>query len=319
MDAHLDAASSENYKQVSMIISSDAPRLPQMHGIVVLNKPSGPTSTQCLSVLKQQGQRKIGHAGTLDPLAAGVLPILLGEATKLSTYLLHDSRKIYRGRLCLGVTTDSWDVEGTVVAEAPWDHVREEDVAKAIASWVHLTVQEIPAYSAAKFQGQPLYKLARKGQHVPRKMKEIKVFSAGMLNDSLPYVSFRVACASGAYIRSLAHSLGQRLGCGAALCALTRESSYPFDLSSAVALDELRHGLRSDHILPMMAAAPQWPRVALDSAAYAGVRNGVAVPATAGVTGRAFLCYDATPVAVGRAEVVAGRCCYVVERGLWNV
>lgn len=243
--------------------------------------------------------------------------MLLGEATKLSAYLLHDSRKVYRGRLRLGVITDSWDTEGAVVAEHNWEHISREAVAEAIDSWLALTEQEIPAYSAAKFQGQPLYKLARKGQHVPRKVKAIKVFSADMLEDGMPYVSFRVACASGAYIRSLAHSLGQRLGCGAALCALTRESSYPFDLAASVSLAELQEGLRPEHVLPLTAACPDWPLLELDAAAYAGVRNGVPVPAPQGATGRAFLCHGGVPAAIGRASA-DGRC-YEVERGLWNV
>lgn len=301
-----------------MDLFSEVPGLAQMNGIVVLCKPSGPTSAQCLTVLKRQGQRKIGHAGTLDPMASGVLPVLLGQATKLSPYLLHSGRKIYSGRIRLGVTTDSWDMDGNIVAEGTFEHIGPRQLAEAVAGWLDLTEQEVPAYSAAKFQGQPLYKLARKGQHTPRKVKPIRVFEADILDVSMPYVGFRVSCASGTYIRSLAHSLGQRLGCGAALCQLTRECSHPFTLEQSVSLEELRQGLRPEHVLSMTTAAPHWPCVSLSDEEYARVRNGVALPVERAPDGHAFLCHGDEPVAVARVVCDDGRQRYVIERGLWN-
>lgn len=295
--------------------------LTQMHGIVVLDKPSGPSSAQCLGAFKRQGQRKIGHAGTLDPMASGVLPVLLGNATKLAGWLLRGGRKIYSGQIRLGIETDTWDMTGRVVAEAVPDGVFAEDVERAVKEWAGITEQEVPAYSAAKYNGQPLYKLARKGHDTPVKTKQIVVYEACMLNFSMPFVDFRVACGSGSYIRSLAHSLGKRLGCGAALAVLRREYSHPFDISVAWQLEEIRNGLAPAHVLPLTAALPDWPRISLTPAQVALVCNGRPVRAAQGSVGDyAFLCGpDRVPLAIGRWETGRnGAPCWGIERGLWT-
>ena len=196
----------------------------QQHGILVLNKPKGLSSAQCIARIKRLGQKKIGHAGTLDPMATGVLLVLLGHATKLSGYLLEGGVKTYGGTLRLGVTTDTWDAEGSIVGETP---LGEEDLAEGsaleqaarreVAAWLEVTEQPVPPYSAAKHQGQPLYRLARAGKEVPAKVKRIHVSYADVQWVNMPDVRFRVTCSSGSYIRSLAHSLGIRLGCGAML------------------------------------------------------------------------------------------------------
>ena len=162
------------------------PTLPQLDGIVVLNKPSGLTSTRCLNILKRMGQKKIGHAGTLDPMARGVLLVLLGCATKLSSWLLGAGHKVYAGELKLGVETDTWDTEGEVFCEKSPDGVGSADVAAEIRAWTELTSQDVPPYSAAKHQGKPLYQYARKGRPAPAKVKEIKIHSADMLDFSMP-------------------------------------------------------------------------------------------------------------------------------------
>lgn len=152
-----------------------APPLPQLDGVVVLNKPSGPTSARCVAVLKRLGQKKIGHAGTLDPLASGVLLILLGQATKLSSFLMEGGGKVYRGTLRLGRTTDTWDCQGEVLAEAPWQTVRPEAVTREVESWTALREQPVPPYSAAKHEGQPLYRLARRGKTPPARVKAVQI------------------------------------------------------------------------------------------------------------------------------------------------
>ena len=200
-------------EQTSTAARKPAP-LPQLDGVLVLNKPSGPTSARCLSALKRLGQRKIGHAGTLDPMASGVLLVLLGQGTKIASHLLADGGKVYSGQLRLGLTTDTWDIQGEVLTESPWQQVTEADVRAEVAHWLTLHEQEVPAYSAAKHEGQSLYKLARKGKEVPKKVKSMEISQADVLEVELPFVRFRVACSSGTYIRSLAHSLGMRLGCG---------------------------------------------------------------------------------------------------------
>lgn len=202
----------------------------QQHGLLVVDKPRGLSSAQCTNRFKRLGQKKIGHAGTLDPMAQGVLLVLLGHATKISGYLMAGGVKAYQGTVRLGQTTDTWDADGQITAEAPWNHVTAEAVADVIAGWVGTSEQPVPPYSAAKHQGQPLYKLSREGKETPLKIKTIEISRAEVLRVELPYVTFRVICSSGTYIRSLAHSLGTRLGCGAVLTELIREYSHPFGL-----------------------------------------------------------------------------------------
>lgn len=305
------------------------PRLPQLHGVLVLNKPSGPTSARCLTALKRLGQKKIGHAGTLDPLASGVLLVLLGQATKLSSHLMAGGGKIYSGVLRLGRTTDTWDSQGQVLAEAPWEHVSGDDVRREISLWREAREQPVPPYSAAKHEGQPLYKLARKGAAAPAKVKHMEISQADTLDVSLPFVRFRVACSSGTYIRSLAHSLGMRLGCGAVLTELTREYSHPFGLDAARDLRDLTAdpALLASSLRPIAEALPHWPRVELTPEQAARVRNGIAVPCAATPSdngtaaeedGLALLLVQGEALALARREDAPGRPCWAVLRGLWN-
>ncbi|SMP51939.1 tRNA pseudouridine synthase B [Desulfonatronum zhilinae] len=210
----------------------------QAHGVLVLNKPSGPSSTQCLERIKRTlGQRKIGHAGTLDPLAQGVLLVLLGQATKIASYLT-EGRKLYQGVLRLGVETDTYDILGKVLNSIDPAEADAPRIRAAVLEWERLTEQEVPPYSAAKHQGKPLYALSRSGRDVPVKRKPIQIFQAEVLSMDLPLVRFRVECSAGTYIRSLVHSLGKRLHCGAVLEELIRERSHPFALDQA-------HGLQA--------------------------------------------------------------------------
>jgi tRNA pseudouridine55 synthase len=244
----------------------------QQHGILVIDKPGGISSAQCVGRIKRLGQKKIGHAGTLDPLATGVLLVLLGHATKLSGYLLEGGEKRYSGVLRLGIVTDTWDAEGAVLEENPLPlpiggedpasaRALEAAVRREVAAWTEAREQAVPPYSAAKHQGRPLYRLARAGQDVPAKVKSIKISHAEVQWVSLPDVRFRVTCSSGAYIRSLAHSLGMRLGCGATLTELTREYSHPFGLDAAHSLDDVlaEPERLPRRVLPLTAALPQWP------------------------------------------------------------
>lgn len=259
----------------------------QQHGILVLNKPKGLSSAQCIARIKRLGQKKIGHAGTLDPMATGVLLVLLGHATKLSGYLLEGGVKTYGGTLRLGVTTDTWDAEGSIVSETP---LGEEDLAEGsaleqaarneVAAWLEVTEQPVPPYSAAKHQGQPLYKLARAGKEVPAKVKRIHVSYADVQWVNMPDVRFRVTCSSGSYIRSLAHSLGIRLGCGAMLTELTREYSHPFGLDVAHTLDEILAEPEKlpERIMPISAALPGWKNLSIGPVQEANLKNGIPVP-----------------------------------------
>ena len=293
--------------------------LPQLHGVLVLDKPSGPTSARCLSVLKRLGQKKIGHAGTLDPLASGVLLVLLGQGTKIASHLLADGGKVYSGQLRLGQETDTWDVQGQVTREAPWEGIGEEAVRAEVAHWLTLTEQEVPAYSAAKHEGQPLYRLARKGLEAPVKIKRMNISQAEVLDMHLPFVRFRVACSSGTYVRSLAHSLGKRLGCGAVLTELTREYSHPFGLDVAVSLDDVvaDPGRMVRGLRPIAEALPHWPRVALSAEEARRVRNGHAVPCREEGR-RALLMEGGCELALAQRQDGPDGPCWTILRGLWN-
>jgi len=297
-------------------------QLPQLHGVLVLDKPTGPTSNKCLMAIKRLGQKKIGHAGTLDPLAAGVLVVLLGEATKIAPYVM-EGEKTYLGALRLGQTTDTYDVQGTVTEEAPCDHVTPEALTEAIESWRELTSQEVPPYSAAKHQGRPLYELARKGLAAPVKQKNISVFDAQVVSLDLPSATFRVRVSAGVYIRSLVHSLGKRLGCGAVMTDLTREASRPFDLERAHSLDAILAAPETlpERIIPLTDALPHWPTVALAAEAAERVRRGGRVAADAGFApGTCALLTDENtrPLALAKAEEADGRLRWTIVRGLFG-
>lgn len=303
--------------------------LKQQNGLLVLDKPRGPSSAQCISKVKRLGQKKIGHAGTLDPMASGVLLVLLGHATKISGHLMSDGEKTYAGTLRLGETTDTWDAEGTVTSTAPYAHVTEDDVRSIVASWLGTSEQEVPPYSAAKHQGQPLYKLSRAGRETPVKIKSVEISLAEVVWCDLPLVRFRVRCSSGTYIRSLAHSLGMRLGCGAVLTELTREYSHPFGLDVAHALDAVlaEPGRLAERVIPITHALPHWPKVGITPEQEASVRNGMPLPYQPEAVAempfaegiRAILLDSrGVPVALAETAHVGGRQVWSVLRGLWS-
>ncbi len=305
----------------------------QQHGILVLDKPKGLSSAQCIARVKRLGQKKIGHAGTLDPMATGVLLVLLGNATKLSGYLLEGGVKTYGGTLRLGVATDTWDAEGSIVSETA---LSEDDLAEGsgleqaarreVAAWLDVTEQPVPPYSAAKHQGQPLYKLARAGMEVPAKVKRIHVSYADVQWVNMPDVRFRVTCSSGSYIRSLAHSLGIRLGCGAMLTELTREYSHPFGLDVAHTLDEVlaEPERLPEWVMPISAALPGWKNISIGKAQEANLINGIPVPHLPGFGDflpgeRALiLAQDGSPLALAEARMDRERPVWAVLRGLFT-
>ena len=297
--------------------------LPQLHGIVVLNKPAGLSSNRCLMQIKRLGQKKIGHAGTLDPMARGVLLVLLGQATKLSSYLLQEGGKVYNGVLQLGLTTDTWDILGTVTAKADTVSVSEETLRKEILSFTELTEQPVPPYSAAKCDGQPLYKLARKGTLIER-TKTIHISQAEVVSLDLPFVRFRVHCSSGTYIRSLAHSLGMRLGCGAVLTELTREFSYPFGLNLACELEDIVNepGALVRALRPIREALPKWPCLEVPETWVKAVVSGQNIPCQALGTNDAaehvILMHKDCELALATLMPSGTEPVWKVSRGLWT-
>ncbi len=251
----------------------------QLDGVIIINKPYGRSSANALTTLKRLGQKKIGHAGTLDPMATGVLIVLLGQATKLSNYLLEGGKKIYEGELELGKVTDTWDVEGQTIENNVYSFITEQDLTNEVEHWKTLTSQIVPSYSAAKHKGKSLYKLAREGKEVPVKVKEIQISQAEIKSVDLPYMRFRVECSSGTYIRSLAHSLGLRLKCGACLSKLTRTYSHPFSIEKACDLEELADNfdLLEQNLQPLSSIL-DWQIVSLDESLAEEILYGKAIP-----------------------------------------
>ncbi|MHC1701075.1 MAG: tRNA pseudouridine(55) synthase TruB [Humidesulfovibrio sp.] len=301
----------------------------QLDGLLVLDKPSGPTSAGCLNSIKHGlGQGKIGHAGTLDPLAEGVLLVLLGRGTKLAGYLTSGD-KVYSGQMRLGLTTDTFDMEGKVLAEAPLDTISQDDVRTAILSWKDLTEQEVPAYSAAKHEGKPLYELARKGEAVPVKEKSIEIHEVEPLEIELPTARFRVRCQAGTYIRSLVHSLGIRLGCGAALAQLTREACEPYRLADAHSLDAVLGEPErfAERVIPLAKMLPHWRTIALSPTLAGLVKNGAWLPVGGpggqellGTPGERVMLVEESgePVALAEATARDGMLRWMILRGLWQ-
>jgi len=300
----------------------------QLDGLLILNKPSGPTSATCLNDIKHRlKQYKIGHGGTLDPMAEGVLLVLLGHATKLAPYLTGGT-KTYSGTFRLGITTDTLDIQGEVVKESPVE-ASPDHVEREILYWKELTEQEVPAYSAAKYKGKPLYALAREGLETPVKKKPIVISHVEALDVNLPEAAFRVSCSAGTYIRSLVHSLGTRMGCGAALTSLVREASKPFRLEQAFDLEDVLENpeLFPERVIPLADTLPHWPRFRLTEPLAGLVMNGSWLPVAdqpgAMLTGEIgdqamLLGPDGNPLALVEAKLQDGKPRWAILRGLWN-
>jgi tRNA pseudouridine55 synthase len=216
-------------------------------GILNINKPVGKTSFEVVAfVRKLSGEARVGHGGTLDPEATGVLPIGLGRGTRMAEFLAQE-RKVYQAQVELGTATDTYDASGKVTYRGDASTVTKEQVEAALASFRGLIQQTPPLYSALKYQGQPLYRLARAGIEVPRSPRKVNVFRLELLDFELPLLTMEVTCSKGTYIRSLAHDLGQALGCGAHLKRLVRLKSGPFHLSEAVSLPQLEDAFRHSY------------------------------------------------------------------------
>ncbi len=210
-----------------------------LDGAILIDKPPGPTSHDVVDFIRRQfGIKKVGHCGTLDPNATGLLIIVLGRGTKLSEKLMSND-KVYEGAMKFGETTNSYDADGEILDTHPVPPLTVEHLNELAAAFVGDLMQMPPMVSAIKKDGVPLYKLARKGIEVPREPRLIHVYSFRFTNYREPLGSFRVACTKGTYVRSLAHDLGQKIGCGAHLATLRRTVSGKFDVADAKPLDEI--------------------------------------------------------------------------------
>lgn len=222
-----------------------------MNGILNVYKEPGFTSHDVVAKLRGIcKQKKIGHTGTLDPDASGVLPVCLGNATKLCD-LLTDKTKEYRAKLLLGCVTDTQDTTGKVL-EKHAVTVTEEEVRRTVLSFVGAYDQIPPMYSALKVNGHKLCDLARAGKEVERKSRRITIFSIEIEEISLPFVTMTVSCSKGTYIRTLCHDIGQKLGCGGAMANLVRTRSGQFEIGNALRLSEIEKLAREDKIADLL-------------------------------------------------------------------
>lgn len=211
----------------------------EFDGVLLIDKPTDHTSHDVVARVRHKLQQKrVGHAGTLDPMATGLLLVLVGKSTKLSQYLM-SSDKEYEGEMTLGAVTNSQDAEGEVVETRPvppdLDRAKIEAVMQTFRGDQYQTP---PMFSAIKIDGVPLYKMARKGEEIDREPRFIRIMSIEVLGVELPKVRFRVRCSKGTYVRTIAHDIGQKLGCGAHLSALRRTASGPLRVEQAIKLED---------------------------------------------------------------------------------
>ena len=231
----------------------------EMEGVLLVDKPAGMTSHDVVYRLRRKLQiKRIGHAGTLDPAATGLLIMLIGKATRISQYLISVD-KIYEGEATLGVTTNSQDGDGEVMETRPVPPLTEEQVRETMKTFLGDQYQMPPMFSAIKIGGVPLYKLARKGEEVVREPRFIRVAAFELLSFASPKLTFRLDCTKGTYVRTIAHDLGQKLGCGAHLSSLRRTGSGKFTIAQCTPLDEIEKLSLPDiekKLIPVYEAAP---------------------------------------------------------------
>lgn len=231
----------------------------ELEGILLIDKPSDHTSHDVVArVRRKLAMKRIGHAGTLDPMATGLLIMLVGKATSASQFLISLDKE-YTGTVRLGVVTNSQDAEGEVLETRPVPPLTEAQVNAAIATFLGDQYQIPPMFSAIKIDGVPLYKSARKGEEIEREPRFIRVMSWELTRFAPPELDFRLRCSKGTYVRTLAHDLGNKLGCGGHLSALRRTATHTFRVEQALTIDQFEAMSRADiaaRLIPVRDAVP---------------------------------------------------------------
>lgn len=254
-------------------------------GVIVIDKPIGMTSHDVVQIVRKGTNiRRAGHTGTLDPRASGVLVVLVGPAVRLSEYV-SASDKRYQAVIQLGTTTDTYDADGRVLSTTSVD-ISEKQFDDVLQSFVGQIEQVPPPYSSVKVKGRHAYDMARNGEEVDLEPRTINVYNLDLLEWAPPEAVIDVYCSSGTYVRSLAHDLGEKLGCGAHLIGLRRTKSGRFTLRDAVPLRKLREAFENDTwqnlIIPAAEALTDWPAVELTTEQLDIVRHGRRIPADPG-------------------------------------
>ena len=249
-----------------------------IHGVVLLDKPSGISSNQALQKVKHHfGARKAGHTGSLDPLATGLLPICFGQATKVSEYFLNSHKK-YTTVIKLGQTTDTLDSQGEVITNRAVN-VSDDQIQSSLQQFRGAIKQVPPMYSALKKNGQPLYKLARKGHTIERSARDMVVHSLSAIQIDELHVELKVHCSSGFYIRSLAQDLGEVLGCGAHVVELRRTDIKAISVEQAAQLEEVENSELQELLLPIESLLQDFPRIEISEAQALSLLHGRVTPA----------------------------------------
>ncbi|MBW2475360.1 MAG: tRNA pseudouridine(55) synthase TruB [Deltaproteobacteria bacterium] len=250
-----------------------------MNGLLIIDKPAGMTSFDVVRQVRRMTKtRRVGHAGTLDPMATGVLPVAVGTATRLIEYLMAGD-KAYRATLKLGSATDTQDSDGQVLEEKSWQDVDLASFSAAVENFIGDFEQLPPMYSALKKDGQPLYKLARQGIEVEREPRMVHVESLTINEFSPPYMTFTVACSKGTYVRTICHDIGQILGCGAHMTDLRRLSCGRFDLAASHPLQVYKELSEQGRALPFLSLADilaDLKALTVDGVILERLQNGVA-------------------------------------------
>ena len=256
-----------------------------IHGIINVYKEKGYTSHDVVAKLRGiAGQKKIGHTGTLDPDATGVLPVCLGKATKVCD-LLTDKDKTYEATLLLGKSTDTQDVSGEVLSEKDTNALTDEEVRAVIESFVGDYEQIPPMYSALKVNGKKLYELAREGKVIERKARPVVIHEIVVKEMDLPRVRMEVTCSKGTYIRTLCHDIGEKLGCGGCMEALERTKVGRFEMKDSLKLEEIKHlkdkGKLEDVMISIDAMFCQYPGIFVKRKWESLAKNGNLLPKNA--------------------------------------
>ena len=252
-----------------------------MDGILNINKPWGKTSFSVTAIVKRLTQeRHVGHAGTLDPAASGVLPVCFGQGTRVIKFLV-DATKVYRAQIELGVATDTYDASGNITQRGDYSRITKRQLESVLTSFQGLIQQIPPMYSAVKYHGRRLYELARAGIKVERRSRLTKIYHLELIDFKPPLLTIEVVCGKGTYIRSLAHDLGQALGCGANLNSLIRLRCGLFDIRDAVSIPQLedafRYGYWQHFVYPIDVVLSHWAAIIVSDDTKQLLRNGCPV------------------------------------------
>ena len=277
----------------------------EIQGLVILNKPAGCSSHKMVGAARRIfNMKKIGHTGTLDPAATGVLPLLLGKATRAAELLTAENKR-YTAEILLGTVTDSLDLDGNILSQNPVN-VSEEDVKRAISSFVGEIEQLPPMYSAISVGGQRLYELARKGIEIEREKRKVTIHSIDILSIELPVVTVDVRCSKGTYIRTLGADIGEVLGCGACLKSLCRTESGSLKLENAYTTNDLEalaaENRLTEAVIPIDKMFESCAEIRLAADRAAMVKNGVPIYFNKFPAGEMFRVYDENGAFIALSE-----------------